>query len=98
MLRFTALFTLTATLLVGCSDFPELDAAISPTARQAGYPSLVPMGQIITGAQEVQITPQSVASLQGRVGGLQARAANLRRPVIDSASRARLRAAIARHR
>ncbi|KPU84125.1 hypothetical protein JI58_05695 [Marinosulfonomonas sp. PRT-SC04] len=98
MLRHTALFALTATLLAGCSDFPELDAAITPAARMAGYPSLVPIPQILTDAQDVQITEQSVANLQGRVGRLQARAARLRGPVVDSATRARMRKAIARHR
>ncbi len=96
-LRATAL-AIIATILVGCSDFPELDAAVTPAARQAGYPSLVPMDQLIAGAKEVQITEETVATLQGRVSGLKGRAARLRGPVIDGATRARMRAAIARHR
>lgn len=98
MLRQTAAFAILVTVMVGCSDFPELDAAVTPAARQAGYPSLIPINQLIDGAQDVQITPQTVANLQGRVSGLQARAARLRGPVIDAATRARMRAAIARHR
>lgn len=98
MLRHAAAFAITAIAMAGCSEFPELDAAISPTARQAAYPSLKPMDQLIAGAAEVQITQQTTANLQGRVGGLNARAARLRGPVIDSATRARMRAAMARHR
>lgn len=98
MLRFATSFALTATLLAGCSDFPELDAAITPAARKAGYPSLVPLDQITSGAQEPQITEQTIATMQARVASLNARAARLQRPIIDSATRARMRAAIARHK
>ena len=87
-----------ATLLAGCSDFPELDAAITPTARNAEYPSLMPIDQLVADAQDVQITEQTVTTLKGRAGSLRARAARLRGPIIDSATRARMRAAIARHR
>lgn len=98
MLRFTALFALIATLLAGCSDFPELDAAITPAARNADYPSLIPIGQIVTGAEQVQISAQTVATLQARISRLQSRAARLRGPVVDHATRTRMRTAIARHR
>lgn len=98
MLRFATSFALIATLLAGCSDFPELDAAITPAARKAGYPSLVPLDQLISGAQDIQITDETVATLQTRIARLNARAARLQRPVIDSATRARMRAAIARHK
>jgi len=98
MHRLAAAFALTAITLAGCSNFPELDAAITPTARQAGYPSLMPLDQLIAGAEQVQITEQTLTTLQGRVNGLNARAARLRRPVIDSATRARMQAAMARHR
>ena len=98
MLRLSAAFAITATVLAGCSDFPELDAAITPAARQAGYPSLMPIDQLIAGAQDVQITEETTTTLQGRVSRLKGRAARLRGPVIDGPTRARMRAAIARHR
>ncbi len=98
MHRLAAAFAITATMLAGCSNFPELDAAITPAARQAGYPSLMPLDQLVAGAEEVQITEETIATLQGRVSGLKGRAARLRGPVIDSATRARMQAAIARHR
>jgi len=98
MLRLAAAFAITAAVLSGCSEFPELDAAITPTARQAGYPSLVPIAQLVAGAEQVQITEESTTALHGRVSGLKGRAARLRGPVIDSTTRARMRAAITRHR
>jgi len=97
-MRIAVIFTISATLLAGCSDFPQLDSAISPAARNAEYPSLVPISQIISGAADVQITEQTVSTLKGRISRLNARAARLRRPVIDNATRARLRAAMNRHR
>jgi outer membrane murein-binding lipoprotein Lpp len=98
MLRIFPALALSAALLAGCSDFPELDNAVSPTARKAGYPSLLPIDQLIAGAKEVQITEETISTLQSRIARLNARAARLRGPVIDAATRARMRAAIARHR
>jgi len=98
MLRLTAAFAITASLLAGCSDFPELDAAITPAARNAGYPTLMPIDQLVAGAQVVQITEETVITLQNRIGRLRGRAARLRGPVIDGATRARMQAALARHR
>ncbi len=98
MLRIIPALAISAALLAGCSDFPELDDAVSPTARKAGYPALLPIDQLIAGAKDVQITEETVSSLQSRIARLNARAARLRGPVIDAATRARMRAAIARHR
>lgn len=98
MFRFATAFVLTATMLAGCSSFPELDDAISPAARAADYPTLKPIDQVINGAHDVQITEQSIATLQGRVNRLKARAARLRRPVIDATTRARMRSAIKRRK
>ncbi|WP_456386903.1 hypothetical protein [Profundibacter sp.] len=98
MLRLINSLALAATLLAGCSDFPELDAAITSAARNADYPNLLPIDQLIADAQQVQISPETVTNLEGRISHLNARAARLRGPVIDGASRARMRAAIARHR
>ncbi|MCF6317228.1 MAG: hypothetical protein L3J30_13320 [Marinosulfonomonas sp.] len=98
MLRILPALVLSAALLAGCSNFPELDDAVSPTARKAGYPALLPIDQLIAGAQEVQITEETVLTLQSRIARLKAHAARLRGPVVDTATRARMRAAIARHR
>ena len=98
MLRIIPALALSAALLAGCSDFPELDNAVSPTARKAGYPVLLPIDQLIAGAQEVQITEETILTLQSRIARLNARASSLRGSVIDASTRARMRAAMARHR
>ncbi|KDB04279.1 hypothetical protein U879_07445 [Defluviimonas sp. 20V17] len=47
MLRLILLCSLAAGL-AGCTGFPKLDAAVGPEARQAAYPRLAPLGQILT--------------------------------------------------
>ncbi len=96
MWRSAVIFGLFAVVLSGCVAFPQLDHAISPAARQADYPKLVPMDQITTVAAQSRIEPGAFVSLQTRVSRLKVRAAALRRPVLDHATRARLRAAMAR--
>jgi len=97
MLRLSIVFTLTVALFAGCSDFPKLDGVISPAARKADYPKLLPIDQIIAGAQDGQITEESISTLNNRIGSLRARAARLRRPVINAPTHTRLQAAIDRH-
>lgn len=97
-MRCLPALVLTAALLAGCNDFPQLDDAISTTARNADYPTLLPIDQVISGANDVQITEKTVSALMGRIAALRGRAARLRRPVIDTRTRARMRAAINRHR
>jgi len=98
MARFTFIICLSAGLLAGCSDFPQLDSAVSDAARDADFPQLVPKSQILANANDIQISPQTTAGLKNRASGLRTRAARLRGPVLSSATRARLRAAMSRHR
>ncbi len=93
------LFTIAGVwLLAACTEFPELDRAMSPEARRAGYPALVPVEPILFAAFRGQPdTPAETAWLVRRAAGLRARADALRGPVIDTASRARLAAALRRH-
>jgi len=97
MLRFSLALTLAA-LLGACSDFPQLDDAVSPAAKNAAYPSLVPMDQVLVDTQDVQITDETVTTLSGRMNGLKGRATRAKRPVIDDETRNRLQDAIDRHR
>ena len=97
MLRILPLFALTATLMAACSDFPQLDESVTPTARNAEYPRLMPIDQIISGAKDVQITEATISTLNGHIARLRGRASRLSRPVIDAGTRARLQAAISRH-
>ena len=97
MLRLSFAFTIVA-LLGACSDFPQLDDAVSPAAKNAPYPSLIPMDQALANAQDVQITDETVSTLNGRLNGLKNRATRAKRPVIDDETRNRLQDAIDRHR
>ena len=96
MLRLSLAFTFAA-LLGACSDFPQLDDAVSPAAKTAPYPSLVPMDQALANAQDVQITDETISTLNGRMNGLKRRATRAKRPVIDTETRTRLQDAIKRH-
>lgn len=86
-------------LTLGCAQFPELDRTIDEAARAAPIPELQPLGPLLaqadSAASNSQITPASVAALDDRIAGLRNRAADLRRPVIEPAIRARMRRGVA---
>ena len=91
---FTIILVLAAT---GCTQFPELDRAVSARARAAAYPQILPMDGL---ERDVQATGSGsgLGNLPGRLARLQSRARSMRaRPVVDSATRARMMAALARH-
>ncbi len=93
MARITilALFCLSA-----CTAFPVLDNRISAAAAAAPYPDLVPLGPLLARATASDpITAVNLAEIDARVAALNARAARLRQPVINSASRARMRTGVA---
>lgn len=93
----TAIGIVTVMLTAACSDFPELDGAISNSARNGPWPTLLPMGQILAQTTNAPIGEQAARTLQSRVGGLHARAAHLRnRQIIEPDIRARMAAALAR--
>lgn len=84
-------------LVAGCTDFPNLDGAISARARNADYPLLLPLDALVASVPPVQ-SGLGVGALPARLGNLRARAAALRaRPVIDGATRRRMQAALRRH-
>ncbi|ATI41279.1 hypothetical protein CBW24_04195 [Pacificitalea manganoxidans] len=71
-----------APLLAGCTEFPELDAAITPEARQAAYPTLLPIDQITGPAYQTRITGNEVAELETAGAAHERRADYLRtRPI-----------------
>lgn len=86
-----------AVWLAGCSDFPQLEASLSPAARAAAYPTIAPFEQINAIDEGGEITPESMQALQARAAGLRARAARLRRTIVDRETRARMNAALARN-
>lgn len=81
----------------GCSDFPDLDGAVSARAQAADYPAILPLDGLLASVPAVE-PGLGVGDLPERLRRLQARAANLRgRSVVDAGTRARMNAALARH-
>lgn len=91
-----ARFFLTSVLclaLTGCAtgpDFGPLTGTVGPT------PQIMPLDQLIASAQGGRLTVAMGDALVARANRLRARAAAMRGPVQDPATRARLAAAIAR--
>jgi len=82
----------------GCAQFPELDAAVSASANDAGFPTLVPLDTLLARADAPMADAVAVAgNLAARTAALRARAARLKRPVVDPQTRARMDAAVRRH-
>lgn len=75
---------------VGCTEFPDLDGAVSEAARDAPYPDLLPVEELNARISDPRITPETVSGLAARVAALKARAARLRGSVIDSPTRERM--------
>ncbi|MDP2737880.1 MAG: hypothetical protein Q8O82_04010 [Pseudorhodobacter sp.] len=79
--------------LSGCATVPDLGplpAAVGPS------PQILPLDQLIAAAQGGRLTAAMGDALVARANRLRARAAAMRGPVQDPATRARLAAAIAR--
>jgi hypothetical protein len=74
----------------GCTQFPDLDSAVTDTARDAPFPDLLPVEELNARLTEPRITAETASNLDGRVAALKARAAGLRRSVIDSPTRERM--------
>lgn len=77
-------------LLAACTQFPELDNAVSESAQTADYPALINFDEIVSDAQNTTITPQTVQGLESRLARLKSRARTLSGPIIDGATRARM--------
>lgn len=87
-------FLLFAALAGGCAKFPELEGTVPPALERAEYPRLVPVEPMLALAETVQITPETEPAILARVAALKARAARLRRTVVDQGTRARMRAGV----
>lgn len=84
--------------LSGCTQFPQLDAVVSASAKSAAYPRLQPLDGVLARANASTTDPAALrGDLAARVAALRARAARLRGPIIEPAVRARMNAALRRH-
>lgn len=83
--------------LGACADFPQLDDRLDDAALAADYPTLLPLDPLLARAanQTTAITSASEANFDSRIATLRARAIQLRGPVIDAATRARMRRGVA---
>lgn len=81
-------------LIVGlsaCSEFPELDETVD---SDAAYPELVPVESLTARAPDPRLKPETSPELSSRMDRLRARAAGLKRDVIDEETQARMDAGI----
>ncbi|MDJ0630027.1 MAG: hypothetical protein QNJ44_17345 [Rhodobacter sp.] len=85
-----------ALTLPACATFPDLDAAISPEARRAEYPELIPAEGLLGRRSDGRVTEQDAEILMARAANLRARAALLRGAPIDEETRLRLAARLRR--
>lgn len=94
-----ALMLAAASLLSGCGTPPGLNGAVSNRAQNAAFPTLLPFHVILNEPRPAEPNQLLITNLEGRVAGLKARAARLRRQeVIDPATRAAFRGALAKRR
>jgi hypothetical protein len=83
--------------LAACADVPRLGTAPGARALAAPWPRIAPLGPLLAAGAEARLTPALTGDLTARAAALRARAARLRGPVIEAATRARMQAAQARH-
>lgn len=81
-------------MLTGCTDFPDLDGRLSEADADLPYPALVPAEEILAGAQDPAIQPDTQTALDARVAALEQRAATLRDAGLDPEARARMQAGV----
>lgn len=83
-----------AVFLGGCAAFPDLNGTIPPEMERADFPRLVPVEPLLAGQPADRITPETETAMAARVAALKARASRLRRTVVDTGTRARMRAGV----
>jgi|TARA_B110000483_G_scaffold177904_1_gene210400 hypothetical protein len=89
-MRFIALILPLA--LVACTQFPELDGAVSDAGKDAKYPKLLPVDTLLAQSNSTGPSPEEAAStLSARLAALQNRAAQLRGSVVDSSTQKRMK-------
>ena len=81
---------LTGLALSACTQFPELDDAVSKDVAAAPYPEFLPTAQFSGTAPAPRLSADDEAALIARAARLSARAAALRRPVLSRANAATL--------
>lgn len=83
--QFAAILVLTS-----CSTFLDAENRSARQAPPVDFPDLVPLEELVGSGQLERIDPETQTVLEARVARLQARAARLKRSVIDPNARNRL--------
>ncbi len=81
--------------LAACTEFPQVDAALSPNDPGADYPELLPFEQLESGQAPPSLTDSDDDALRARAEALRARVGGLRGPVIDPDTRDRMNGGVA---
>ncbi len=84
-------------LAVGCTDFPAVDAAMGPGARDAAFPELLPIDGLLARAAGTTIDPATGPALANRAAALRRKARGMEAPVLTADERLRLLEALSRH-
>lgn len=80
-----------------CGQAPDVGPPLTEAERNAPFPSLLPIDRLIAIPRPApRITAASTATLSARIANLRARAAQLSGPVVSPATRAIMRAGVAR--
>ena len=79
-------------LLAACAQFPDLDAL--PPDTSLPPPALLPLDDLLAQASAPSVAEAAGTALASRAARLRTRAALMRGPVLDPATRARLAEAI----
>lgn len=82
MIRAAALFILSCTVLLGCSDLPDLEILDSDLVKAADYPALVPLDNLNIAAAD-QDDIDEAARLRARAAALRIRARRLQALNLD---------------
>ncbi|KPN62201.1 hypothetical protein AKJ29_08030 [Aliiroseovarius crassostreae] len=88
---------LTVAALIGCSAPSGIDIPMSPAAQHADYPRIQSLDLLLAQRTDVRTATDFAAPLASRASALRARAARLRGPIVDQATRARMMGALRRH-
>ncbi len=98
MLRQIILPIIATLPLLGCADFPDLDAAIAQRGVVAGFPTLIPIDPVLLSVEIDSLdATQQAKLLAERVRQLNIRALALRRSVIHAKTRRNMAAVVQRH-
>lgn len=89
-------------VLIGCTPPPDLRGRVTKVDDSTPWPTLFTTAQLMQSSAQnparSSTLTTSTGSLAARAAALRARARSLSGPVLDTASRRHLQAAVARHR